>query len=673
MSFFGKIKNMVKQSVGVGSRNKFEDFTKHWEHTKNFFASEGKLSLLCYLPASCCRLTPPFVLDRDHVSLEDSGVVAHLNEMTKLLEREDAEAEVSGTLGPLLEYCLNERIPATLVEYAVKDNPHGIMGVVYRIFTRLNELRFRLLMNQVFYYPLCTLLTTYKMRVKLKASKFEYDKELVDLLYSLCQRLSEDTSLAELFFVKGTSKTAEGGSNSDFLVFTTLAPHLNDEGEVGNLAKKGLLYLTQITSREVAEFIVEDTSFVRDLVSHLRALWRQLPLQLPHFEDARVQQFLSFFAFVDAAARSSYAFIATEVAQTVKAEFFETDIKSFLLKTSEKAATRTTMYLRWMVSALESKLLADALCSILFSDLDLPETREESQDDTFVLRTTLIRRIDSMNEQLSLQTLLLFDELLSLHNHRILVNLVVRNMIPCKHIVEDPLPKKRLNDSFGFTLIFDNNPGALRNEEIASQQRYVEDAQQEAVVMMQELEMWMEARSENIVSDWTFYEGLFMEVLLNRLENMFDQSLECNIALTGLISRLALCPQPELHAFLLDRALPVADGVRTLPSVMADLVHRAQTRALRIPDFDRHLYRSKLDLEVYGGDVHVPTSGPGGEIATAQQRFVQACVILEEFRKELAAISQAADRFSSDPEMGSPAPNVEPVATVSAEEFLSSP
>jgi hypothetical protein len=47
-------------------------------------------------------------------------------------------------------------------------------------------------------------------------------------------------------------------------------------------------------------------------------------------------------------------------------------------------------------------------------------------------------------------------------------------------------------------------------------------------------------------------EGLFMNILLDKLAGALEQPLSVNLAVTSLLSRLAMCPDRSLHCFLLD-------------------------------------------------------------------------------------------------------------------------
>ncbi|KAK9304464.1 hypothetical protein QLX08_004227 [Tetragonisca angustula] len=68
--------------------------------------------------------------------------------------------------------------------------------------------------------------------------------------------------------------------------------------------------------------------------------------------------------------------------------------------------------------------------------------------------------------------------------------------------------------------------------------------------------------------------GIFLDVLLRKLECMTNNNLYVNLHLTGLISRLAIYPQPLLQSFLLNHSLVFQPSIRSLFQVLASLKHK---------------------------------------------------------------------------------------------------
>lgn len=61
--------------------------------------------------------------------------------------------------------------------------------------------------------------------------------------------------------------------------------------------------------------------------------------------------------------------------------------------------------------------------------------------------------------------------------------------------------------------------------------------------------------------------GPFLTILLEKLKNFLSNSFYVNLHLTGLISRLAVYPQPLLRTYLLDHSLVLQPNVPSLYQV----------------------------------------------------------------------------------------------------------
>lgn len=58
--------------------------------------------------------------------------------------------------------------------------------------------------------------------------------------------------------------------------------------------------------------------------------------------------------------------------------------------------------------------------------------------------------------------------------------------------------------------------------------------------------------------------GIFLDVILRKLECMLSNNVYVNLHLTGLISRLTIYPQPLLQSFLLNHSLVFQPSIRSL-------------------------------------------------------------------------------------------------------------
>ncbi|KAK3593058.1 hypothetical protein CHS0354_007847 [Potamilus streckersoni] len=131
----------------------------------------------------------------------------------------------------------------------------------------------------------------------------------------------------------------------------------------------------------------------------------------------------------------------------------------------------------------------------------------------------------------------------------------------------------------------------------------------------------------------TFYEGAFLQVLLDKLSHLMDQSYAVNLQLTSVISKLALVPHPNLHEFLLDPFLPWKEGVRTLFSIFQKISQDINHQLEMEPDLGQKLITARKKLMGVSQNLHRKRNLMDG------QNRLEAIIVIEEFCKELSAIA----------------------------------
>lgn len=127
-----------------------------------------------------------------------------------------------------------------------------------------------------------------------------------------------------------------------------------------------------------------------------------------------------------------------------------------------------------------------------------------------------------------------------------------------------------------------------------------------------------------------FYEGPFLSMLLERIENMHRQPYDVNLLVTSLISRLALFAHPNLHEYLLNPLLPLAPGARSLFSSLVRVVEEIQVAVHGMENLKRKLMLTRNAL--------LNDSGDDSALGT-ESGVLEAIIVLEEFCKELAAVA----------------------------------
>ncbi|XP_044019833.1 FHIP family protein AAEL005291 isoform X2 [Aphidius gifuensis] len=80
--------------------------------------------------------------------------------------------------------------------------------------------------------------------------------------------------------------------------------------------------------------------------------------------------------------------------------------------------------------------------------------------------------------------------------------------------------------------------------------------------------------------------GIFLDVILRKLETMLSNNLYVNLHLTGLISRLAVYRQPLLQSFLLNPSLVFQPSIRSLFQILASLKNKIDQHLSKVENVD---------------------------------------------------------------------------------------
>lgn len=130
-------------------------------------------------------------------------------------------------------------------------------------------------------------------------------------------------------------------------------------------------------------------------------------------------------------------------------------------------------------------------------------------------------------------------------------------------------------------------------------------------------------------SRWVFYEGAFLNMIFEKLEQMLDQPYDINLQVTSLVSKLALFAHPNLHEYLLNPLIPYTSGARSLFLVLLKVIEDIQVEVKNVRPFRAKLKQTRIALLSDGNEC------PDFE----KSNVLEALIVIEEFCKELAAIA----------------------------------
>lgn len=359
--------------------------------------------------------------------------------------------------------------------------------------------------------------------------------------------------------------------------------------------------------------------------------------------------------------------IAVTIADAITDRYLRGILQEELLHVSELRILRSTAMLSAVLQRLTPSPLTQRLLSFLLGE---DRGSEKRSDNAPQLRAQLIQRCNHLSDEISLTTLRLFEDILQFPEEMCMYNLVLRNLQSrcylsavneegrvqdseafegTDELEEDPY----FTDGFPDTGLRLNNGNQDRGTESAGTEQsvrsflslvpeemkssnsgfdtYLQDALVQYRSCSQLASSWGWPTSPQPLSTGhsgqdEFYEGLFLQVLLDRLGSILDQPYEVNLQVTSLLTRIALFPHPHSQEYLLNPFINLAPGARTLFSVLVRVVADLAQRSQRISNFQEMLLLVRRQLT---GETPVGSLG--------HETLCKGVVVLEEFCKELAA------------------------------------
>ncbi|KAF7666094.1 hypothetical protein LDENG_00118600 [Lucifuga dentata] len=360
---------------------------------------------------------------------EASAVQNYVEHMLFLLMEE--ESGQGGAMGPILEFVVMENVMERLFVWSLRREFTDDMKLeqlkMYEML--VGQAHQPLLHHKPILRPLMMLLSSCS-----GTAAPEVETELVLLLNQLCCVLAKDPSVLELFF-----HTSEDQGATNFLIFSLLIPFIHREGTVGQQARDALLLIMSLSAenQRVAKHIKENTYFCPVLATGLSGLYSSLPtkLEVPneewhclHREDwlqmPALIQFLNSLEFCNAVIQVAHSDIRDQLVSYIYNGFLVPVLAPALHKLTLEEVMATTAYLDlFLKSVSEPALLQTFLSFILLH-------RHESVH----ILDTLVSRINTPF-QLGTVSLALFRTLIGLYCEDVMLQLILRYLIPCNHMM----------------------------------------------------------------------------------------------------------------------------------------------------------------------------------------------------------------------------------------------
>ncbi|XP_029568233.1 FTS and Hook-interacting protein homolog [Salmo trutta] len=261
------------------------------------------------------------------------------------------------------------------------------------------------------------------------------ENSLVLLLNQICVSMARAPAVLELLF---RSAPAQHGP-TNLLIFSLLVPFIHRDGAIGQQARDALLLVmaTSASNQGVARYIAENSYFCPVLATGLSALYSSLPRKIEVRGDdwhalrredwmgvSSLVLFMNSLEFCNAVIQVAHPLVRSQLVDYVHNGFLVPVMGPALHKSSVDEMIASTAYLDlFLRSVTETALLKTFLRFILMHRHD---------NDTIL--DTLLTRVSS-NSRLCMVSLSLSRTLLSLNCEDLMLQLVLRYLLPCTHVM----------------------------------------------------------------------------------------------------------------------------------------------------------------------------------------------------------------------------------------------
>ncbi|KAK9717923.1 hypothetical protein K7432_005869 [Basidiobolus ranarum] len=242
--------------------------------------------------------------------IKDNSLTELVKSMIDTLVQEEIRAD-EGTTGVCMEYALKNNIIDSLVQLSEADMPPGIRGETIRaVSNMINLLDDKFLIHNAVHAPTLKLLhscmndrTQYEL----------YSEEIVELMQNLCYKIHGYPDLLHIFFhdkewlktpqkttpvsqkttnklynlakmensrPNSPSKLSEPKAEYEFVLFSYLLMFIHKEGKAGDYSRHALLYIIELATGALRDFILKNSDFCTIVAAGLGAFYSQLPRKL---------------------------------------------------------------------------------------------------------------------------------------------------------------------------------------------------------------------------------------------------------------------------------------------------------------------------------------------------------------------------------------------------------
>ncbi|KAH9373599.1 hypothetical protein HPB48_014804 [Haemaphysalis longicornis] len=366
-----------------------------------------------------------------------TGVLNHLDQMVNFLidEATSSEANVPNggmspsSVGPILDYMLMEGVLDRLFQWSLYTGEFlsNVKLEQLRIYEVLvSHSQHELLLQQPFLRPLLHLLSSCA-----DCAPLEVEKRLVVLLNTLCVSLSQHPDLLEVFF---SASSNQGPAR--FLIFSLLIPFVHREGAIGQQARDALLLCMALSRKNesIGLYIAENSNFCPVLATGLSGLYSVLPrkLTIDIQEIPELAMFLNSLEFCNAVIQVSHTLVQEQLLEYIYQGFLIPVVGPALHQDTAEIDVETLEGCTIFANTLEEIVTATAYLDLFLRTVTEPQLLLSYENHRVL--NTLISRIGG-HSRLCLVTMALFRTLLDFNCEDIMLELVLKYLVPCSHVM----------------------------------------------------------------------------------------------------------------------------------------------------------------------------------------------------------------------------------------------
>ncbi|XP_067889086.1 FHF complex subunit HOOK-interacting protein 1B isoform X2 [Heterodontus francisci] len=387
------------------------------------------------------------ILERqDSCTVDEASAVRNYSDQMMYLLAEERPQEDMG-IGPILELVILDGILDRLLNWNLRWQ--------FNDDKKIEQLKLYDLLVSQSHQPLLRHKPILRPLMRLLSACVEprspvVENNLVLLLNQISVSLAKEPSILELFF---HTQTNQGPANH--LIFSILVPFIHREGLIGQQARDALLLIMAISAENdtVGRYIAENSYFCPVLATGLSALYSSLPRKIEVRGDdwhalrredwmgvSSLTMFMNSLEFCNAVIQVAHPLVQNQLVDYVHNGFLVPVMGPALHKTSIEEMIASTAYLDlFLRSITEVALLKTFLRFIVLR-----------RHENITILDTLISRISS-NSRLCMVSLSLFRTLLTLSCEDIMLQLVLRYLIPCNHVMLSQRRAVKDQDFYGKT------------------------------------------------------------------------------------------------------------------------------------------------------------------------------------------------------------------------------